>query len=265
MTVMDRAMRHQFLKDYSRIRRAEGRGSDDPEYYRALPYRDITAKNSKQWSIRAKTWAFFERFILAKIEKEAARPLDILDLGAGNGWMSYRLTLRDHKPVALDIFSDYNDGLRAARHYPRAFPLIEAEFDALPFADASFDLAIYNSSIHYSTDYRRTLLEARRCLRQSGRVVIMDSPVYRLPDHGEQMRTERHRLFARQYGFRSDALPSIEYFDETMLASLASELNIAWSRSRPWYGLGWALRPWKALVAAKRPPSRFFILVGRFA
>lgn len=258
-------MRLQFLKDYSRIRRAEGRGSDDPAYYRALPYRDINARNSKQWSIRAKTWDFFERFILSKIEKEAARPLNILDLGAGNGWMSYRLTLRDHKPVALDIFSDYCDGLRSARHYPKPFPCIEAEFDALPFGDASFDLAIYNSSIHYSTDYRRTLAEARRCLRQSGRVVIMDSPVYRLPEHGEQMRTERHEVFARQYGFRSDAVPSIEYFDEAMLASLARDLNVEWSRSRPWYGLAWAMRPWKARLAAKRPPSEFLILTGRFA
>lgn len=258
-------MRLQFLKDYSRIRRAEGRGSDDPEYYRALPYRDITAKNPKQWAIRAKTWTFFERFILAKMEHEAARPLDILDLGAGNGWMSYRLTLRDHRPVALDIFSDYSDGLRSARHYPRPFPCVEAEFDALPFRDRAFDLAIYNSSIHYSTDYRRTLAEARRCLLPSGRVVIMDSPVYRLAEHGEQMRTERHELFARQYGFRSDALPSIEFFDEAMLAALARELNIEWSRTRPWYGIGWAMRPWKARLASRRPPSRFFILTGRFA
>jgi SAM-dependent methyltransferase len=262
---MDREMRLQFLKDYSRIRRAEGRGSDDPAYYRALPYRDLTGKNSTQWSIRARTWKFFERFVLAKIETEIARPLDILDLGAGNGWMSYRLSLRDHKPVALDIFSDYSDGLRSARHYPRPFPRIEAEFDALPFRDAVFDLAIYNSSIHYSTDYRRTLTEARRCLRPTGRIVIMDSPVYRVPEHGEQMRTERHEHFARQYGYRSDSVPSIEYFDEPMLECLARELNIEWSRSQPWYGLAWALRPWKARLAARRPPSRFLILTGKFA
>lgn len=262
---MDREMRLQFLEDYSRIRRAEGRGSGDPAYYRALPYRDITAKNTRQWAIRAKTWAFFERSVLAKIEKRMARPLDILDLGAGNGWMSYRLTLRDHRPVALDIFSDDSDGLRSARHYPRPFLCVEGEFDALPFRDAAFDLAIYNSSLHYSTDYRRTLAEARRCLRPSGHVVIMDSPVYRLPEHGEQMRAERHELFARQYGFRSDAVPSIEYFDEAMLESLGRELNIEWSRSRPWYGVAWAMRPWKARLASKRPPSRFYIFMGRFA
>lgn len=261
---MDREMRRQFLDDYSRIRRAEGRGSTDPEYFLALPYRDLTGRNSRQWSIRARTWAHFERAVLAEIEREIARPLDILDLGAGNGWMSYRLTLRDHRPVALDIFSDNSDGLRSIPHYPRRFPCVEAEFDELPFGDAAFDLAIYNSSIHYSTDYRRTLAEARRCLRPSGRVIIMDSPVYNLPEHGEQMRTERHELFERQFGFRSDSVPSIEYFDEATLDSLGRDLNIEWGRSRPWYGLGWALRPWKARLASRRPPSRFLILVGRF-
>lgn len=261
---MDREMRQRFLGDYSHIRHAEGRGSDDPEYFRALPYRDLTGRNSRQWSIRARTWQHFEKFVLAEIENGARRPLDILDLGAGNGWMSHRLTLREHKPVALDVFSDCKDGLRSTCHYPRRFPCIEAEFDDLPFRDAAFDLAIYNSSIHYSTDYRRTLSEARRCLRSSGRVVIMDSPVYKLPEHGEQMRAERHELFGRQYGFRSDSVPSIEYFDEAMLDRLARELKIEWRRSRPWYGLGWALRPWKARLFSRRPPSQFFILVGRF-
>jgi SAM-dependent methyltransferase len=261
---MDGETRRRFLSDYSIIRRAEGRSSDDPEYFRALPYRDLTGKNSRQWAIRARTWRHFEQSVLKEIEQRAGRPLDILDSGAGNGWMSYRLALREHKPVALDVFSEPGDGLRSTYHYPKRFPCIEAQFDELPFADGSFDLAIYNSSIHYSTDYRRTLSETRRCLRSSGRVVIMDSPVYKRPEHGEQMRAERHEFFEHRYGLRSDAVASIEYFDEDMLQSLARELKIEWRRSRPWYGFGWAFRPWKARLLSRRPPSQFFILVGRF-
>lgn len=261
---MDRETRRQFLKDYSRIRRAEGRGSPDPEYDRALPYRDLTAKNSAQWAIRAKSYRHFEGRVLPAIEKEAGRPLDILDLGAGNGWMSHRLSLREHRLVALDIFADQSDGLRAVRYYPAPFPCVEAEFDRLPFADESFDLAIYNSSLHYSTDYRRTLAEARRCLRRQGRFVIVDSPVYKRQEHGEQMRNERHEQFERQYGFRSDSLPSVEFFDEAMLEKLGRELNIEWTRARPWYGVGWALRPLKARLRSRRPPSQFLILTGRF-
>jgi SAM-dependent methyltransferase len=257
--------RHRFLEDYRTIRTAEGRGSKEGAYYRALPYRDLTGRNSAQWAIRGKSYRYFERRILSQLEQKAGRELDVLDLGAGNCWMSYRLSLRKHRPVALDIFTDVMDGLAAARHYGVRFPLVETEFDQLPFRASSFDLAVFNASIHYSTDYRRTLNEVRRCLRPAGHFVIIDSPVYRVPEHGEMMRAERYDEFQKRYGFRPNAIPSLEYFDEPTIAALATELNIQWSVHRPWYGWKWWWRPWKARLLGRRPPSRFWILEGVFA
>ena len=262
---MATSARHRFLEDYRTIRSAEGRGSQEAAYYRALPYQDLSGKSSAQWAIRGKSYRYFERNVLSQLERKTGRELDVLDLGAGNCWMSYRLALRKHRPVALDIFADPMDGLGAARRYGHCSPIVEAEFDQLPFRAASFDLAIFNASIHYSTDYRRTLNEVRRCLRPDGHFVIIDSPIYRRPEHGEKMRAERHTDFERRYGFRSDALPSLEYFDEPMLAGLARDLNIRWSVHRPWYGWKWWWRPWKARLLRRRPPSRFWILDGRFA
>lgn len=255
---MQATARHRFLDDYGKIRQAEGRGSDDPAYYLALPYRDLTGKNSAQWAIRARSYSYFEGHILGN------DPLDVLDLGAGNCWMSYRLALRHHRPVALDIFSDARDGLGAARHYPTRFPAVEAEFDHLPFPNARFDLVVYNSSLHYSTDYRRTLAEARRVLRPQGRAVIVDSPIYGQREHGERMRAERHEQFEKIHGFRSDHVASIEFFDDLMLQELAGEAGIQWEIHRPWLGWAWHLRPWKARFKRRRPPSRFWILVARF-
>ena len=56
--------RQQFLEDYARIRAAEGRGSEDSAYYRALPFFDPTGRNSAQWRIRARTFKYFKRKIL---------------------------------------------------------------------------------------------------------------------------------------------------------------------------------------------------------
>src|ERR1700694_3116339 len=98
--------RQRFLEDYLRIRRTEGRGSDDPAYYLALPYRDVTGRLDTQWIMRGCTWRYFERRILPRLEREVQRPLDLLDLGAGTGWMSYRLALRGHRPVAVDLVAD---------------------------------------------------------------------------------------------------------------------------------------------------------------
>ena len=263
---MHAAARQRFLDDYIKIRHAEGRGSHDAAYYLELPYRDITGRLQDQWTIRGKSWRYLERRVLPGIEKRAGRPLRIADLGAGNCWMSYRLALRGHHVTAVDILTDALDGLCAGDHYQKhaRFQRVNGEFDNLPFGDESLDLAVYNASLHYSTDYRRTLAEARRCLRADGCFLIVDSPVYRKREHGEQMKQERHRQFASTYGFASDTLPSIEYFDEETLRDLARELRIAWKLHKPWYGLTWALRPWKARWSGKRPPSRFWILEGRF-
>jgi SAM-dependent methyltransferase len=248
------AQRRQFLEDYRRIRAAEGRGSGDSAYYRALPYHD-----SWQWRIRARTYEYFVRRVLPR------QPCDVLDLGAGNCWLSYRLRELGHSPVAVDIFGDPLDGLAAARHYPNPFPALEADFDRLPFPSGQFDLAVFNASIHYSADYARTLAEARRCLRAGGRVAILDSPIYRAREHGERMRVERQEQFARQYGFRSEALRSIEFLDREMLSRLERELPMRWEIHRPWYGWRWSLRPLAARLRGQRPPSRFWILVGSFA
>jgi ubiquinone/menaquinone biosynthesis C-methylase UbiE len=259
----------QFFEQYIAIRRAEGRGGEDPAYYLELPFRRGIRPTDWQWPMRAATYRFFERRVLVELEESAGRPLRILDLGAGVGWLSYRLALRGHEPVAVDLLDDPLDGLGAARHYDQAlenpFPLIQAEFDRIPLADEQFDLAIFNASFHYAADYRSTLREVRRLLGWGGRVVILDTPVYQSYLHGEQMREERQEQFEKRYGFRSDSLLSIEYLDEKMIQDLGRELNIRWRALEPWYGLAWRLRPLRAKLARRRPPSRFKVLVGSWA
>ncbi len=254
----------RFIREYSAIRSAEGRGSDDAACYLALPYHDLTGKNVGQWRMRGKTYRYFERRLLPRLESR--RELDILDLGAGTGWLSYRLAARGHRPVAVDLITDDRDGLGAARHYRSAaglsFPLVAAGFDNLPFDDGQFDLVIFNSSFHYSTDCARTLGETTRCLKSGGSVVILDSPIYRRRAHGERMRRERHLHFQATYGFRSDSIPSVEFLYDDLLNELAARLHLSWAVYRPWYGWAWHLRPLKAWLAGRRPPSRFNILVG---
>lgn len=262
---MDRAARRKFVEQYAMIRHAEGRGSRDPSWYTALPWKDLSGRNTEQWAIRAQSFLYFSSRILPQLQSSFSSPLRILDLGAGNGWMSYRLSELGHRVVALDIFDDPLDGLGAIRNFDQPFPGVVAEFDTLPFADASFDIAIFNSSLHYSEDYGRTLLEARRCIRTDGQVFVIDSPVYKRAQHGETMREERHQMFERIHGFRSDALNSIEYLDEDRLGELSRQLGIEWTRWRPWYGVRWALRRVRAFLKRRRPPSRFEILGGRFA
>lgn len=256
------ASHQKFAEDYLRIRRAEGRGSDDPEYYFALPFRDLSGVLNSQWKMRGRTYQYFERKILMPIERGV--PLDVLDVGAGCGWLSYRLALRGHRAVAVDLLADDRDGLGAARHYlTRArFARFNADFDQLPFARARFDAVIFNASVHYSSNYFRTLTEAKRCLRPGGRMVILDSPVYKSREHGEMMRRERRREFVSKYGTESDHIGSIEFLDEAAIHQISREVGIEWRIHKPWYGIAWHSRPLKAWWKGARPPSRFWILEG---
>lgn len=256
--------RERFLQEYCYIRHAEGRGSCDSEYYRALPFADRSGRNTAMWEMRSRTYRHFEKKVLQPLEAMERRPLDILDLGAGNCWLSYRLAERGHRPLAVDVFSDEEDGLRAARHYPTAFPTLESDYDHIPLRSQKFDLAIFNASLHYSTNYIDTLSEVKRCLRAAGAVVILDSPIYRTREHGIRMVREKHADFMKRYGFASDALPSMEFLDLPMLRTLHETLGLDWQFFKPWYGYRWHLRPVNAWLHKRRPPSWFWILLGRF-
>ena len=255
----------QFVATYSGIRAAEGRGSEDPGFYLALPYKDISEVNQAQWSIRARTFRYLERKIISALERTRGS-LDILDLGAGNGWLSYRLSLRGHRPVAVDLMTDSRDGLGAARHFGhtllKLFPRFQAELDYLPFADCQFDVVVFNASFHYSENYQRTLREALRCLKPGGAVIIADTAWYSSEASGARMIAERQVAFLKRFGTASDAIRSLEFLTDARLRALEEQFGLRWQVHTPFYGLRWAARPMVARLRGKREPSKFRIYVA---
>lgn len=256
----------QFVKDYEFVRAKEGRGSGCTDYYQGLPFEDRTGRNVWQWRIRARTFRFMERHLLPNIETCYPQGFNVLDVGAGNGWLSYRLALRGHRPVAVDLLVNNADGLGAARHYFHLAPpflRFKAEMDCLPFLPDQFDVVIFNASLHYSVDYERTIREAQRCLRPGGHLIVADSPVYASEESGQDMLREKRAAFQRQFGLRSDSIGSREYLTRDTLNYLGWRLGLEWNIYEPWYGLGWALRPIKASLMRRREPSRFYVLHAR--
>ena len=252
----------RFISDYEKVREKEGRGSASAEYYLALPFQDLSGHNQWQWSIRARTFKYLQRRILPQIEAKCPEA-DILDIGAGNCWLTYRLAARGHHPVAVDLIDNDSDGLGAARHYlarlRRGFPRFSAEMDRLPFAANQFDAVFFNASLHYSTNYLATLSEAMRCLKRPGYVLIMDSPFYRQQPSGEQMVKEKREEFQRRYGFPSDSIASEEFLTREKLAAISRQLGLKLQVKKPWYGVQWWLRPLKARLRGKREPAKFYL------
>jgi ubiquinone/menaquinone biosynthesis C-methylase UbiE len=251
----------QFRREYETIRQAEGRGDNTSEYYRALPYRDLTGRMPGDWQIRAATFnALIERVVIPH-EQRLARSMSFLDMGAGNGWLSNRLAQRGHAVAAVDLSDNDFDGLGCFRFYESAFTPVQAEFDHLPFTEGSMDMVVFNASLHYSVDYATTLSEARRVLSSTGRLVVLDSPVYTDQTSGKLMVQERQEEFLHKYGFPSDALPSENFLTYRRLEELAARLNAHYQLITPSYTLNWKLRPLKARLLGRREPAKFHIIV----
>jgi SAM-dependent methyltransferase len=251
-----------FIRDYETVRRAEGRGSGDKAYYVNLPYHDLSGRMPADWRIRASSFDVFLKRVLAPLERPA-KALRVLDLGAGNGWLSNRLALRGHAVAAVDLMTNDFDGLGCHRFYDSAFIPVQAEFDRLPFRDASGDIVIFNASLHYSVDVAATLAEALRALDQAGTLVILDSPVYRNAASGALMVHERESRFTRQYGFPSNGLRSENYLTYVRLEELGRALNLEWKLITPFYGLRWAIRPILSALLGHREPAKFHVVIAR--
>lgn len=171
---------------YRERRQAEG--------WRAEPGLPLVVAGHPQagvWSRRAVHLARAEALLAARLPR---RPWDIVDVGAGSGWLSARLLGLGHRVAAVDLDLDPEDGLLAADHLIGAgatLPRAEAEMERLPLGDAAFDCALAAASLHHARDPRAALLEMRRVVRPGGVVLVLDSPVYRDARDGQRMSRER--------------------------------------------------------------------------
>ena len=180
----------EFLEEYRRIREREGRGSRDAEFYLQLPEGNFTGHRAKEWAMRADSLSWIHAHL-----KSCESKLSILDAGAGNCWLTRYIAEWGHHVVALDLNEDDEDGLGAGRHYLEQLPLtfrrVLADFSALPFADGSFDLIVYNGALHYAPDVALCIAEGTRCLKPGGEILLIDTPFYRDAADGEKMLAER--------------------------------------------------------------------------
>ncbi len=252
----------EFRAAYGEHRAAEGRALDAASLCE-LPYL-TTGAFVRQWAVRARTYDAFVARMLAPMAHAHNHALRVLDLGAGNGWLSWRTALAGHEAIAVDIRDDDVDGLRAGSGFladgSSAFERVAGSFDSLPLDDGCVDIVVYNASLHYALDLGATLGEAVRVLRSGGRIAILDSPFYGRAADGDAMVAEKRRDAAVRFGERAETLmsmPFIEYLTRERLAAASERFGLTWLCHRVRYPLWYELRPLSATVRGQRTPSRF--------
>jgi SAM-dependent methyltransferase len=99
---------------------------------------------------------------------------DVIELGCGTAYFSAWLARRGARPVGVDITPAQ---LETARQLQREtgleFPLLEANAENVPLADASFDLALSEYGASIWCDPYKWIPEAARLLRPGGELLFL--------------------------------------------------------------------------------------------
>lgn len=118
-----------------------------------------------------RSWEAFAQLLL-----ELIPPLDVVDLGCGEGSMVQLMARRARSVVGVDNAPNMVEvGERLARENGlENLRYVEGDIEEVPLPDKSFDLALLSQALHHATRPHRALEEAHRLLRPGGRLLLMD-------------------------------------------------------------------------------------------
>src|SRR2546423_7733358 len=136
------------------------------------------ADSRRAWAATEITWGLFgvpehDLGVLGEV-----RGLDVLELGCGTAYFSARLARHGARVVAVDpTHAQPTSAARCQQLIGPEFPLVEADAENVPLADASFDLAVSEYGASAWCDPERWIPEAARLLRPGGRLVFLTNSV----------------------------------------------------------------------------------------
>jgi ubiquinone/menaquinone biosynthesis C-methylase UbiE/DNA-binding transcriptional ArsR family regulator len=114
-------------------------------------------------------------------------PMEIADLGAGDGSFSLLLAQRAANVIAVDSSARMIEVGReqTRRQGMKNIEFRLGDFEEVPIKDSSVDLVFFSQSLHHALHPDRAVHEAWRILRPAGRVVILDLAKHRFEEARE--------------------------------------------------------------------------------
>jgi 2-polyprenyl-3-methyl-5-hydroxy-6-metoxy-1,4-benzoquinol methylase len=100
------------------------------------------------------------------------RPLAILDIGVGYGFLAAAMKKAGHRVVGLDFF--YGEVAEdVCRQFAIPLFMLNVEAHELPFQDESFDVVVLGEVIeHFTSDPVGSLEKVRRVLKEDGMLIV---------------------------------------------------------------------------------------------
>jgi ubiquinone/menaquinone biosynthesis C-methylase UbiE len=165
---------NEFERLYIDLRRHEKRIYSDEEVV-WLPEIDKIHVHRKEWKVRQRSCRRLIRYLRRK-----HRPLTILEVGCGNGWLSYQLSQIPHsRVVGLDI------NLQELQQAERVFVAVPnlrfvyGELNSSILQSQKFDVVVFAACIQYFESLPDVVLNVFDRLNEKGEIHIIDSHFYK--------------------------------------------------------------------------------------
>jgi len=163
-----------FEKKYITTRSLENRLYSDEEVMR-LPHIAPTHTHFKEWQSRRRSARRLLRYLAGK-----KRPLEVLEIGCGNGWLSHLVAeIPGTQVTGLDInFTELQQAARVFNDDPN-LSFIHGDLRSPVFGDRQFDVILFAASIEYFPSLKKIVHRSLFSLKTGGEIHIIDTRFHR--------------------------------------------------------------------------------------
>jgi 2-polyprenyl-3-methyl-5-hydroxy-6-metoxy-1,4-benzoquinol methylase len=213
-----------FEEIYIATRRKESRIYSDDEV-RILPEISARHRHHNEWGIRRQSAIRLIQYLQAR-----NKPLKILEVGCGNGWLSNRMSqLSSSEVIGIDINS------LEIEQAERLFTADNLHFFRGDIRDGvlgngTFDVIVFAASLQYFPSLKEIIDTCLLHLRAQGEIHIIDTNLYK----ESELADARQRSFAYYQSIECSEMAD-HYFHHTM--SELSEFNFQKLGKLPILGL----------------------------
>jgi 2-polyprenyl-3-methyl-5-hydroxy-6-metoxy-1,4-benzoquinol methylase len=161
----------RFLQDYEmHIKKAN---DIDPKEYDSLPFVYDTCMED-QLKYRRESFKLIGE-LLGKNKK-----LNILEIGAWNGWLTHSLGINNNTVTSVDYFVDEVNGLGTRKFYSNPnWTSIQCDIENPELFEAQFDLIIFNHNIQFLSDPTGIIRHYKNLLSKHGKIVLLGMSIFK--------------------------------------------------------------------------------------
>lgn len=200
----DKTLSNEFESIYVDLRIDEKRMYTDEEVL-WLPDVSEDHLHRNEWKIRKASCDKFTKYLLNK-----KKPLKILEVGCGNGWLSYHLSqVPNATVVGLDI--NLLEVQQAERVFAATSNLNFVHGDLSALDHQQFDVIVFAASIQYFNSFSNIIRSALEKLNRGGEIHILDSHLYYQTELAQAKKRSREYFYNKGFNKMDDF-----YFHHTL-------------------------------------------------